>query len=287
MFSQLTVADGPFKGRNVLMLVPTTEAFRFMDLPPELRNRIYRYVLGSSSHFFSKSRRGKNGSKEKGRRLRAQQYIRQTHRNAPGYTRAIKNESILTVSKEVTREVAPMLYGAEAFNFDSSRKLKHFVSGIGSMVVYLRDICIWKISQSTLRTACNALKKASSLCALIIYYEILRMNGDTRFLMSGRRSGRRQWALKDGSEVLDYVLPLVKAQHKLQMRKPGSKSIEPKGRPKAVDMVRFRAMPCNKCYDKDDKCCDDKVHAENKADSERFTLVLKTELVEALEETGT
>ncbi|KAK5674922.1 hypothetical protein LTS10_012334 [Elasticomyces elasticus] len=43
----LTITEGPYKGRNILMLMPVkdTEHFPFLELPPELRKMVYEFHL--------------------------------------------------------------------------------------------------------------------------------------------------------------------------------------------------------------------------------------------------
>ncbi|EME85642.1 uncharacterized protein MYCFIDRAFT_82619 [Pseudocercospora fijiensis CIRAD86] len=166
----LTITEGSFAGRHVLMLEPVTDHFRFLDLPPEIRNLIYDELLREHRPVRIAT------YKAKGRARRA---VRSTlHQSHPGLTwnskfgtwtgQASSAHVILQVNKQMLAEAAPIAYGSNVFQLDDHRGLRDFLEGIGSMRAHLKQIRLLSpIYYSTVAiTALHKLKDAKGLASL-------------------------------------------------------------------------------------------------------------------------
>ncbi|KAF7194399.1 hypothetical protein HII31_04204 [Pseudocercospora fuligena] len=176
----LTVTEGSFAGRHVLMLEPVTDHFRFLDLPPEIRNLIYDELLLEHSPVKIVT------YKAKGRARRA---VRSTlHHGHPGLTwnsklgtwkgQASSAHVILQVNKQILAEAGPIAYGSNVFQLDDYRGLRDFLEGIGSMRAHLKQIRLLSpIYYTTVATtALHKLKDAKGLVSLEYPRDLLSDN---------------------------------------------------------------------------------------------------------------
>ncbi|KAK3616387.1 hypothetical protein LTR56_025988 [Elasticomyces elasticus] len=148
----LTITDGEYKGRQVLMLMPVkiTEYFPFMDLPPELRKMVYELVL-----LDEKTKQITIDSyKPPGLPRRAvQSGFRSSRRGGPhhGLTwdkakgkwlgQKPTNMGLLRVSHQVRHETAPFVYGLQTFHCLDMSAMEIFLQTIGSdMRGYLKHL---------------------------------------------------------------------------------------------------------------------------------------------------
>ncbi|QIW99908.1 hypothetical protein AMS68_005426 [Peltaster fructicola] len=116
--------------------------FRFLDLPPELRNNIYELIFTNSGHGMSiiqhKQASGRNT-------VRTGRVYNVNYTSRPGYWRKRKSiaggpvvpdpsrtlvPALLRVNKQIYKEAIAMLY-AQVFYFQNVVALGEFLSGIG------------------------------------------------------------------------------------------------------------------------------------------------------------
>ena len=139
------MTEGAFRGRHALILEPTT-GFRLLDLPPEIRANIFSLLLEENKPIRIEA------FKLKGKDRRA---VRESFESK--HTRLHKNlqwddskgkwldlppsaYSLVRVSKHVSREVLPIAFGKNKFEFARTAELNIFLESIGSMRKYLRHI---------------------------------------------------------------------------------------------------------------------------------------------------
>ncbi|KXS95949.1 hypothetical protein AC578_7998 [Pseudocercospora eumusae] len=179
----LTITEGSFAGRHVLMLEPVTDHFRFLDLPPEIRNLIYDELLLEHNPIKIVT------YKAKGRARRA---VRSTlHQGHPGLTwnsklgtwtgQASSAHVILQVNKQMLAEAGPIAYGSNVFRLDDYRGLRDFLEGIGSMRAHVKQIRLLSpIYYSTVATtALHKLKDAKGLVSLEYPRDMLSDNPES------------------------------------------------------------------------------------------------------------
>lgn len=150
----MVISQGIFKGRQILLLDPepvASDSFRFMDLPPEIRNMIYNCALSSQNHAVHLT-----GSR--------QNTLAAYWENSRGvYSRVSGSTGIVTTCRQVYEESVPILYGGNDFEFRCTTTLSIFMTGIGSAAQYLRKIPVDRCVYSSMRKAMRLLEKATSL----------------------------------------------------------------------------------------------------------------------------
>ncbi|KAF1348935.1 hypothetical protein BDV97DRAFT_194971 [Delphinella strobiligena] len=105
---QTTFLSGPYKGYQALILVPVPEhKFPFMELPPELRNMIYTFLLAPKGYDISL-----RGKKAGNFQARFQARATPQARARPSLTQGL---AMLSVSKEIHEEAASVFYGCNRF----------------------------------------------------------------------------------------------------------------------------------------------------------------------------
>ncbi|KXT12602.1 hypothetical protein AC579_363 [Pseudocercospora musae] len=179
----LTITEGSFAGRHLLMLEPVTDHFRFLDLPPEIRNLIYDELLLERNPVKVIT------YKAKGRARRA---VRSTLQHShPGLIwnsdlgtwtgQASSAHVILQVNQQILAEAGPIAYGSNVFRLDDYRGLRCFLEGIGRMRAYLKHISLFSpIYYTTIATpALHKLKDAKGLVSLEYAAGMLSDSADT------------------------------------------------------------------------------------------------------------
>ena len=151
----MIISQGVFKGRQMLLIDPeptVDDQFRFLGLPPEIRNMIYDHLLGGEGDPLSISMARNN---------RGFHSLRTGH----GYR---TNESIALLSscKQVSLEATPVFYGINKFEFACTTSMSRFLDSIGSNVRLLKKISVQKVVHSTMRKAFASLHAATSLDSL-------------------------------------------------------------------------------------------------------------------------
>ncbi|KAK4969485.1 hypothetical protein LTR42_008756 [Elasticomyces elasticus] len=131
--------------------------FRFCDLPAEIRNMVYGFALQRVGHLFIDV-----------------DYTRQppriTFSTAPIFwKRSGLSASLLGVSPQIHEEAAPILYGANTFDFidiarNTEQSLLDFLKRIGCCRQHLRRIHFPSLENAAvLRSALHLLKQATNL----------------------------------------------------------------------------------------------------------------------------
>lgn len=128
-FSLVTtlIPSGPFAGRHAFVIDPVSAPSRqssFLQLVPEVRNNIYRFLLTSSRQDDVVNIMG--GSLKTLRGLRGDQSTHPRHRN-----KRIHIAGILSCSKLVHQEAGSILYGCNFFPFHNMSTLTIFLRCIG------------------------------------------------------------------------------------------------------------------------------------------------------------
>lgn len=122
--TQLAITEGKYAGYSAILFKPAS-AFRYMDLPMEIRDRIQKMVLLPAEPVQIKNKSN------------ARQQL-----TAVGYT-AKNRLALLGVDKQIRAETFPLVYSKIAFSADSSNTLTKFLLGIGvNARSYLRDLSI-------------------------------------------------------------------------------------------------------------------------------------------------
>ena len=126
------------------------QPFRFLDLPAELRNRIYDLLVVTHKP------------------IKVTSYLQV---RTSVYGLSIKQieglRAITSLVSATLMEAAPVLYGSGVFYFTSSDSMREFLAEIGSMTRYIRRIRVTaRYSKTYLRSALHQLKQATSLQTL-------------------------------------------------------------------------------------------------------------------------
>ncbi|KAM3423820.1 hypothetical protein BST61_g1219 [Cercospora zeina] len=188
------IPDGAMKGR-VMIEVQTKAGFRLLELPPELRERIYGYVfaeptaiqIGISSTMFRDE--GFHPPKTYGTvKLTCGPNFRndKTHKGQSWNGRTAKWTggppnplSLLLVNKEIHAEATPVAYRTNRFVFQNNvfNRVDRFVETIGSSVQHLGEVEFRKIgSIKQLKHIMYALRDAGALRRLYISRRFIFLN---------------------------------------------------------------------------------------------------------------
>ncbi|KAF2165070.1 hypothetical protein M409DRAFT_24456 [Zasmidium cellare ATCC 36951] len=212
----LTVADGPLKGRHVIMLEPINDFFRFMDFPPEIRNIVYDMLFQEAEDIEIVTFK----SKFSGQRAVRRGFKRQSKHPGDTWNPQKSNwehqtpsvHSLLKTCQQIKEEAAPVAYGSNRFSFNGLPELKAFLSGIGTMRQFLRQIRLvyGSYHHTVAATTFHKLKDAKDLQSVTFPHDMVC--GDCR----PERLGRKSITIRD---VLVHTKPFLKAFHKAQKSK--------------------------------------------------------------------
>lgn len=169
------VTEGPLTGCNVLVL-ESTPGFRFLDLPPEIRNKVYGYLLEEANpigiHTYSPVRKPV-------RSVRAG-YVPGSYTTRAGLTwdketckwigEPPSAFALLRVCKQMLQETAPVAYGNNTFSPRSFRDAHVWFNAIGSMRRYVRRFQLPERAhgRSHLHTIFSKLQTAVDLRSIIV-----------------------------------------------------------------------------------------------------------------------
>lgn len=142
---QLVVTKGGLKGRRVF-LYEDVSAFRFLDLPAEIRTIIYNFLVETDESIRISSFTGKDKIK---RAVQASFHLDDaSHREGIEYDAAAETYlgqppspvMVAQVNRQISDEVLPLVYGSNTFSFTTLGDLKVFLEDIGSNRRHLRHI---------------------------------------------------------------------------------------------------------------------------------------------------
>ncbi|SMQ54720.1 unnamed protein product [Zymoseptoria tritici ST99CH_3D7] len=202
-----TITSGHLKGQTVIEVIGST-GFRFLDLPIELRDRIYRLILIQSEPILLSALISlKSGTKLLS--TKKFPYDPKYHHKSTRWSCGPQSWlSLLAVSKQIQAEVAPIAYGANTFKQDSSTALSHFAPKIGSFIQHLAVVdfgqsCTWVNIRRTL----NDLKQAKGLRKLI-FEEGMLLHA---LFMVARKDDHQKMAAIMSKDLSDLLMGLQNA----------------------------------------------------------------------------
>ncbi|KAK4960319.1 hypothetical protein LTR10_003214 [Elasticomyces elasticus] len=189
--------------------------FRFCDLPAEIRNMVYGFALQRVGHLFIDV-----------------DYTRQppriTFSTAPIFwKRSGLSASLLGVSPQIHEEAAPILYGANTFDFidiarNTEQSLLDFLKRIGCCRQHLRRIHFPSLENAAvLRSALHLLKQATNLesfrCDAVAVYNAAKCssypNALLPFLKVLQKSSQAHKDRRSPLEVLTFDGPPAFPNH--------------------------------------------------------------------------
>ncbi|KAK4541851.1 hypothetical protein LTR36_007383 [Oleoguttula mirabilis] len=177
---QLTIAHGALTGRRVLMLEPVTTFFRFMDLPPELRQMVYDLLLteeddvGISTYKIeSEPRKLCRDSFRTRYRTEKIKWVQLKEVAASDPPSSLS--SLLLLSKQVQQEAGTSFYANNTFRFESLTDMKFFLESIKDFRRFLRYIrlCVDGYTSTKARDTFQLLKDATSLRSFVVHHDTL------------------------------------------------------------------------------------------------------------------
>lgn len=190
-------------------------AFRFLDLPPELRIRVYSYLLVEEPTIVPGCT-GKATGVSRGHKFSRLQNM---------------TIGLLRVCQIVRKEATPIAYGDNWFGLSKSIfPAIAWLVMIGSSVQYLRRVFLgaW-VNQSDYRHTLILLKQATQLSKLFIT----------------TCTWHRQWAAE---KIAKELGPLIRSLHKSQKKDTRRKDYN------VLDILTIsRYEPCDRCNTKDIK----------------------------------
>ncbi|KAK5121645.1 hypothetical protein LTR85_004817 [Meristemomyces frigidus] len=182
----LTLTEGQYKGRHILMLEPVTptEYFRFLDLPPELRGMVYDLLLQQPEERIIMDTYKPVGQPR--RPVRAGFRSKHTHKRmqwdklrGKWVGQKASNFSLLRVNQQLREEAAAVVYGNHTFACSDMAAMLIFLETIGGMRKHLRHVKLglWhNYQESKTRPIFDLLKEAKGLRTLEIEHRTICSN---------------------------------------------------------------------------------------------------------------
>ena len=180
------VPDGTMQGQLIIE-VQTKVGFRLLDLPPELRERIYGYVFAERKGYqidiysgsFSRKRGVERGPTESTKLVCGPNFRnRKTHMGQIWDHQTAKwiggppsGLSLLLVNKQIHHEAAPVAYRTNRFIFKNEvfSRVDRFVEVIGTSAKHLGEVEVQKVRGfKQLKQILGALENASGLHRLYL-----------------------------------------------------------------------------------------------------------------------
>ncbi|KAK4900241.1 hypothetical protein LTR27_002465 [Elasticomyces elasticus] len=177
----LTITEGPYKGCNVLVLVPVEnkDYFRFLDPLPELRTMVYEYSFAPESIAMSSH---KVTHERKRPVVSTFHRTTGTHHEGMVFDKAHgkwngqvpSSFSLLRVSKQLLQETAPVAY-KNTFSFDLMRDATLFLQTIGNMKEHLTTLTLGRYSyqKTRARSFFTPLADAKQLRSIHLPHDLL------------------------------------------------------------------------------------------------------------------
>lgn len=170
------------------MLEPKTGGFPFMDLPAELRTLIYSFVVEAEGTIKVSTAKEPTQMRRPVRsastRLRTQRHYlwNRTRRTQIDGNQGVT--TLLSLSKQIFKEAAPVLYSDNQFSFEDSRDLNVWLDTIGSMRSFVRHIHLGEGGWHTniARSVITKLKDATDLRSFSIYHANMCATNNERWI---------------------------------------------------------------------------------------------------------
>lgn len=161
-----TLTSGPYEGRVAWVADPDTRAkFKFLELPPEVRNMIYDllFVRKDSKVTFSPTKRSDQGNGSVSDLVGTWMWTKNgLNRNRQDWY--VKGLGLLATCKEIREEAAGVVYGSNAFEFVKTTAMRSFLTTIGGRNRSLiRKVNTGWIIQKDARAAANLLLDCKQL----------------------------------------------------------------------------------------------------------------------------
>lgn len=195
-------ADGRYAGRHILVLEPLSEDhFRFLDLPPEVRNIIYAHLLvrrGVKLHI--------DGGKPENVRGNWGGWPPPPSRKRKK-SRCQPHADIFRVSRQVIEEASSVFYGFNRFIFYRFMGLHSFLQKIGPRATHLRDIEVVLYGDYAAESSFRLLAQAKDLEHLAIQVSLWRDQAKAVKWARQLRPLLRAWQLqgRDRTAIMDVL----------------------------------------------------------------------------------
>ncbi|GAB7359100.1 hypothetical protein MBLNU230_g5171t1 [Neophaeotheca triangularis] len=217
--------------------------FRFLDLSPELRNRVYWLLFNGTLPVRSKLVKQRIDTHD----LRVQYSSKYSYRRGkdPGHVssekwygvtyEAINTPAILIACKQILSEVGPMLYGATPFIFDSTTAIARFGGKVGSMVKFLRTVTfeLGFFKKTSSKHAVAVLEQAAELKKLAFSHK------DIGFGLNALSDEKYQELLCNVRNLVFTFLPVLEKLH-------ASRSNSAQGSD-VLEIMQVEGGECKKC----------------------------------------
>ena len=222
-FKQTIIIDGTGKGRYMIEVLSMV-GFRLLELPPELRERIYGFALPQPTTYDIKTYTTMDATCNRASKTkvvstntflshdshRGQKF---DHANAKWRGGPPSELSLLLVNKQIHAEATPFFYRSNCFRFHTKigARINLFIETIGPSVQHLGEIKLDKVSIPQLKEVLVLLKAATGLRKLH-----LGMEGDSLLLkqVAGKAKDEGDpvsWACAFNKVVSNFLIELKKA----------------------------------------------------------------------------
>lgn len=225
-----------------------TGRFRFLDLPPDIRNRIYTLLLATSTHVLILAEASTPAARATHCAGKEWYSVGDGEHIMASPIRAIKPSSILFANQQIRNEIAPMLYGQIKFKFSAigcrSITFPDFARSINDMLRLLRDVTLCGFSKDKFKEAFKALQGADKLILLTILLSSGNwFDASPSFFAVGPR---RFHELKDCSDLFPTLRTLVRThQGKRKSSNQDDALIVRFRKPRGEPCIRWRTHRCS------------------------------------------
>lgn len=155
----MLICTSQIQTRNPVQAVTPTQTqqyFRLLDLPAEIRVKIYNYAIQPNKIITISTKKETYGR---------QRAVQRTTDNPDGESarRLPRRVALAQVSKQLAVETLPLIYGLPTFRFEHVEYLHYFLEDIGTAVKYLKNIHV----TGGLKNFAGAGKSLKRLCGAL------------------------------------------------------------------------------------------------------------------------